>query len=213
MARTSKQESNAPPVTPRQMQILTRIRDNRRKTGCSPTLQELADDLGLSKVTVFEHVDALIRKGLLTRQSNKSRSLRLTSTASFPDERPTLLPLVGRIAAGRPLEAVETPDYLDLETLFTSRHAVRVLEVTGDSMIEDGIHSGDFVIYEERNDPRDGDTVVALIDQEEATLKRFYRDRGGVRLMPANAAYEPILVGPDRTLHIQGVVIGVLRRL
>ncbi|GAG00770.1 unnamed protein product, partial [marine sediment metagenome] len=114
-----------------------------------------------------------------------------------------------RIAAGRPIEAIEVPDAIDLEEVFTSRYPVRVLTVVGDSMIEDQIRDGDLVIYEQRSNPRNGDTVVALINGEEATLKKFYKEKNRVRLQPANEDYKPIYT---RNVEIQGVVIGVIRR-
>lgn len=211
MARKRRRETDeALCLTPRQLQILTMIRDGRRSSGYSPTLQEIADQLGISKITVFEHVQALLEKKLLTRRSNRARSLELTPLAQLPDERPSLLPLVGRIAAGRPLEAIEMPDTVDMESIFSSRHPVRVLQVTGDSMIDEHIREGDLVVYEARSNARDGDTVVALVDGEEATLKKFYREKNRVRLQPANSQYKPIY---SRDVQIQGVVIGVLRRL
>ena len=210
MPRTKRgKTAEARCLTPRQLEILTLIRDRRRSDGYSPTLQEIADDLGISKITVFEHVEALIKKGVLSRRSNKARSLELTSWAQLPDERPTLMPLVGRIAAGQPIEAIEVPDTIDLEDVFTSPHPVRVLTVTGDSMIDEHISDGDLVVYEERSNPRNGDTVVALVAGEEATLKKFYKEKGRIRLQPANEAYEPIFT---RDVQIQGVVIGVIRR-
>lgn len=196
-------------MTPRQLEILTMIRDGRRLNGYSPTLQEIADELGISKITVFEHVEALLRKGLLTRRTNRARSLELTELVSLPDERPTILPLVGRIAAGHPIEAIETDESVDLEEMFTSRHPVGVLTVTGDSMIDEHIRDGDMVVYERRSNPRNGDTVVALVDGEEATLKKFYKEKNRVRLQPANPKYEPIFTS---NVDIQGVVIGVIRR-
>lgn len=196
-------------LTPRQLEILTMIRDVRRSQGYSPTLQEIADELGISKITVFEHVEALLGKRLLTRRANKARSLELTSLAHLPDDPPTRMPLVGRIAAGRPIEAIEVPDAIDLEEVFTSRYPVRVLTVVGDSMIDDQIRDGDLVIYEQRSNPRNGDTVVALINGEEATLKKFYKEKNRVRLQPANEDYKPIYT---RNVEIQGVVIGVIRR-
>ncbi len=196
-------------LTPRQLEVMTLIRDARRNQGYSPTLQELADHLGISKITVFEHVEALLKKRLLTRRSNKARSLELTSSARLPDERPTLLPLVGRIAAGLPIEAIEASDAIDLEEMFTSRYPVGVLEVTGDSMIDEHIRDGDLVIYERRSNARNGDTVVALIGGEEATLKKFYKEKDRVRLEPANPKYKPIYT---KNVEIQGVLIGVIRR-
>ena len=209
MARAKKGETDpARCVTPRQLQILTCVRDGRKINGFSPTLQEMADELGISKITVFEHVEALIGKGLLTRRSNKARSLALTSLARLPDERSTLIPLAGRIAAGQLVEAIEVPDVVDLEELFASRHPVRMLTVVGDSMIDDQICDGDMVVYEQRSNARNGETVVALVDGE-ATLKRFYKEKNRIRLQPANKKYKPIYV---RNLEIQGVVIGVVRR-
>ena len=196
-------------MTPRKLEILTLIRNGRRVNGYSPTLQEIADELGISKITVFEHIEKLVEDGMLTRRSNKARSLELTRRARFPDERPTLLPLVGRIAAGLPIEAIEHVESIDLEEVFTARHPVRVLQVDGDSMIEDHICDGDLVVYEERSNARNGDTVVALVDGNQATLKRFYKEGNRVRLQPANRDYKPIYT---RNVEIQGVVIGVLRR-
>ena len=211
MPKRKVQESNESRcLTPRQLEILTNIRDVRRSHGYSPTLQEIADELGISKITVFEHVEALIKKGVLKRRSNKARSLELTSSARLPDERPTLIPLVGRIAAGVPIEALETPDVVDLEEVFSSRYPVGILTVTGDSMIDDQIREGDWVVFEKRSNPRNGDTVVALINGDEATLKRFYKEKNRIRLQPANQRYKPIY---PRNLEIQGVVTAVIRRL
>lgn len=208
MAKRAKQ-SGAHCLTPRKLEILTLIRNGRRVNGYSPTLQEIADELGISKITVFEHIEKLVEDRMLTRRSNKARSLELTRRARFPDERPTLLPLVGRIAAGLPIEAIEHVESIDLEEVFTARHPVRVLLVDGDSMIEDHICDGDLVVYEERSNARNGDTVVALVDGNQATLKRFYKEGNRVRLQPANRDYKPIYT---RNVEIQGVVIGVLRR-
>ncbi len=210
MARKKRTETDeAHCLTPRRIEILTYIRDYRHSEGCSPTLQEIADHLGIGKITVFGHVEALQEKKLLTRRSNKARSLELTSSVRLPDDRPTILPLVGRIAAGAPIEAIEMPDTVDLEQVFSSRYPVRALTVTGDSMIDEHISDGDLVVYEERSNARNGDTVVALVDGEEATLKKFYKEKKRIRLQPANAAYKPIY---SRDVQIQGVVIGVIRR-
>lgn len=201
-------------LTPKQLHILRRIRDLRMANGFSPTMQELADELDVSKVTVFEHVEALIKKGALVRQPNKARSLEVNPDIELPDEqRNTRLPLVGTIAAGLPIEAIEDQQSLDLEDLFTlpshSRGTKRfVLQVEGDSMIDEHIRDGDFVVVEQRSVARNGDTVVALLQDGEATLKKFYRRRGRIRLQPANEAYEPIIVDQ---CEIQGVVVGVIR--
>jgi len=196
-------------LTPKQLRLLTYIRDYCRARGYAPTMQELADEFGVSKVTVFEHIAALEHKGYLRRARHKARSLELSENISFPDERATRLPLAGTIAAGAPIEAIETPEILDLEEMFVSPHGNFVLRVRGDSMIEDHIREGDYVIVEKRETARDGETVVALLPDGEATLKRFYRDAKGVRLQPANPKYKSIIT---RDAQIQGVVVGVLRR-
>jgi repressor LexA len=201
-------------VTPKQLYILRRIRDERMTHGYSPTMQELADELGVSKVTVFEHVEALIKKGALLRQPNKARSLQVNPELDLPDEqRNTRLPFVGTIAAGMPIEAVEDPQSIDLEEMFASEAkgsgAGRfVLQVRGDSMIDEHIREGDFVVVEQRQTASSGDTVVALLEDGEATLKKLYRRRGKIVLQPANEAYEPIVVDH---CEIQGVVVGVIR--
>ncbi len=197
-------------LTPKQLRILTYVRDFSRARGYAPTMQELADEFGVSKVTVFEHIAALQKKGFLKRSRHKARSLRLSGEYQFPDERPTRLPLVGTIAAGRPIEAIEDRQVLDLEELFVSPHETFVLRVRGDSMIEDNICDGDYVVVERRNTAQNGETVVALLDDGEATLKRFYRDAEGIRLQPANRDYAPIRV-PN--VQIQGVVVGVIRKV
>jgi repressor LexA len=208
-----------PSLTPKQLHILTRIRDLRVARGYSPTMQELADELGVSKVTVFEHVEALIKKGALLRQPNKARSLEVNPEVELPDEeRRTKLPLVGTIAAGSPIEAVESREFVDLEELFAPPAKVEnqfgaagstfVLRVRGDSMIDEHIREGDYVVVQRQNNARNGQTVVALLPSGEATLKKFYREHGKVRLQPANAKYEPIIVDD---VKIQGIVVGVIR--
>ena len=140
-----------PNLTPKQLKILTKIRDSRTTRGYSPTMQELADELGVSKVTVFEHVEALIKKGALVRKPNKARSLEVSPRLQLPDEtRSTRLPLIGFIAAGSPIEAVEDREHLDLEGLFAPRSGAKqgstfVLRVRGDSMIDEQIRDGDCV--------------------------------------------------------------------
>jgi len=206
----------SPHPTPKQMTNLTLIRDSRLSRGYSPTMQELGDELGVSKVTVFEHVEALIKKGALVRDKNKARSLELSPDLELPDEeRNTRIPLVGSIAAGSPIEAVETREHLDLEEVFSppgSRSANKfVLKVRGDSMIDCHIADGDYVVCEQRNAARAGEIVVALVDNDEATLKYYRPQRDGtVHLEPANDNYEPIVVKKEQ-LQIQGVCIGVVR--
>lgn len=196
-------------LTPKQLRLLTYIRDYTSGHGYAPTMQELADEFGISKVTVFEHISSLQEKGYLKRSRHKARSLQLNAGYEFPDEKPTRLPLVGRIAAGRPIEAVEDRATLDLDTMFVSRYPIFVLQVRGDSMIGDNICDGDYVICEQRQTADNGEIAVALVDGEEATLKRIFRTPKGIRLQASNPAYEPIIT---TNVEIQGVVVGLLRR-
>lgn len=196
-------------LTPKQLAILTYLRDYERQHGYAPTLQEVADHFKVTKVTVFEHICVLQRKGYIERSPHKARSLRLTNQADFPDERSTCVPLMGRIAAGAPVEALEDQETLDIEEMLTARTGTFALQVTGESMIEEQIRDGDYVIVEKRNTARNGETVVALLDNGETTLKKLFREKGRIRLQPANANLQPIYVD---NVHIQGVVVGVFRK-
>src|SRR5580704_1049940 len=170
-------------LTPRQLDVIVAIRNYRHLHGMAPTMQELADQLGTSKVTIFEHVGALEKKRVLRRDKHKARSLEIVSNEKLPDEnRSTKLPLLGNIAAGSPIEAVENREELDLEQLFHSRTGVYVLRVRGESMIEDHLCDGDYVVIERKDHARNGEQVVALLENGEATLKRFYKEGSRVRL-------------------------------
>ncbi|MCZ6494402.1 MAG: transcriptional repressor LexA [Planctomycetota bacterium] len=201
-------------LTPKQLKILQLIRDHRIARGYSPTMQELADELSVSKVTVFEHIEALIKKGALRREANKARSLSLCDDAIVPDEsHPLQVPLVGKIAAGYPIEKFPQTDQLDLQDIFGPRLGQQAgtfaLQVDGDSMKDEGILDGDYVIVERRDTARNGERVVALLPNGETTLKTFYKERDRIRLQPANPQFEPIIV---KECKIQGAVIGVVRR-
>ncbi len=200
-------------LTPKQMRILKIIRDSRTRSGCSPTLQEIADEIDVSKVTVFEHVEALIRKGALKRDANKARSLEINDEITMPDEsRTNVFPLVGRIAAGYPIEKIEERDELDLESFFGPRRgqsgSVFALQVEGESMRDEGIWDGDYVLVERRKTARNGERVVALLPNGETTLKTLYKEKDHIRLQPANPEFEPIIV---TDCEVQGVVVGVIR--
>ncbi|MCB9846794.1 MAG: transcriptional repressor LexA [Phycisphaeraceae bacterium] len=201
-------------LTPKQLKILQLIRDSRVRRGFSPTMQEIADDLGVSKVTVFEHVEALIKKGALVREPNKARSLSIADGIAVPDEdRPLRYPLVGKIAAGYPIEKLQDDDELDVMDLLGPRvgqvGSTFALRVEGDSMRDEGILDGDYVIVERRESARNGERVVALLPDGQTTLKTLYKESDHIRLQPANPDFEPIIV---KDCQIQGVVQGVLRR-
>jgi repressor LexA len=201
-------------LTPKQLTILRLIRDYRIAHGYSPTMQELADELGVSKVTVFEHVEALIKKGALKREANKARSLSINENAALPDqERELEFPLVGKIAAGYPIERFPQADQLRLEDILGpsvgKRGTTFALQVDGDSMKDEGILNGDYVIVEQRNTARNGERVVALLPNGETTLKTFFKEGSRIRLQPANPDFDPIFVD---SCAIQGILVGVVRR-
>ena len=200
-------------LTPKQLRILQLIRDSRIRRGYSPTMQELADEIGVSKVTVFEHVEALIKKGALIREANKARSLSIAEGIAVPDEsRPLKFPLVGKIAAGYPIEKVADADEIDLvEFLSTVDKAgsTFALQVDGESMRDEGILDGDLVLLERAQVAHNGDRVVALLEDGSTTLKTFFKEDDHIRLQPANPEFEPIRV---KFCQIQGIVKGVVRR-
>ncbi len=196
-------------LTPRQKQILELVRRFRDEHGYAPTLQEMAEELEVSTVTVFEHIQALARKGAIRREKHKTRSIEIVE-----DTRGSTLRLMGFVAAGAPHEAVADEQSVDFSDLFGSKEGTRdvyVLHVRGDSMVDEQIRDGDYVVLERRSEARNGDTVVALLRGEEATLKTFERHGSTVRLIPANATMQPIEV-PAEEVEIRGVVRGLLRR-
>ncbi|MBL4810032.1 MAG: transcriptional repressor LexA [Phycisphaerales bacterium] len=200
-------------LTPKQLRILQLIRDSRIRRGYSPTMQELADEIGVSKVTVFEHVEALIKKGALVREANKARSLSIAEGIAVPDEsRPMKYPLVGKIAAGYPIEKVADSDEVDLvEFLGTADDggSTFALIVDGESMRDEGILDGDLILLKRAQVANNGDRVVALLEDGSTTLKTFYKEADHIRLQPANPDFDPIRV---QFCQIQGIVKGVIRR-
>ncbi len=201
-------------LTPKQLRILQLIRDWRVRRGYSPTMQELADEIGVSKVTVFEHVEALIKKGALVREPNKARSLSIAEGIAVPDEaRPLRFPLVGKIAAGYPIEKVADQDEIDLGEVLGARkgrgESTFALKVEGDSMRDEGILSGDYILVERTETARNGDRVVALLPDGQTTLKTYFREDDHIRLQPANPSFDPIKV---KFCTVQGIVKGVVRR-
>lgn len=204
-------------LTKRQKEVLDFIASFVEEHGYSPSYEEVAAGLRLASLaTVHKHISTLEAKNYLRRGYNQSRSVELTpryqqELQQRRSEQALEFPLAGRIAAGSPVEAIPGQDKLVLSD-FAGHADTYALEVRGDSMIDDHICSGDYVLVERITEPRDGDIVVALMNGTEATLKRFYREPDGMaRLQPANAAMEPILV-PLSALQIQGRVLAVLRK-
>ncbi|MFP6626163.1 MAG: transcriptional repressor LexA [Deltaproteobacteria bacterium] len=197
-------------LTKRQREIFDFIEETIGDHGYAPTLEEIGTHFGLrSMATVHKHVSNLESKGLIRRRWNHSRAIELVEKRRRP--RAVELPLLGRVAAGQPIEAIEGNDSIEVPESLVRRRNTYALQVTGDSMINEGILDGDYILVEERPQPNNGDMVVASID-DEVTVKRFYRQSdGAVRLEPANPAYSPIIVR-DRDLQIRGVVAAVMRK-
>ncbi len=203
-------------ITKRQRQVYDFIAEFVQKNQYSPSFEEIGDGLGLSSLaTVHKHISNLEKKGLLSRDYNRSRSIdllppkgRLKQAMSVNSG--MVLPLLGRIAAGQPIEAIERPETISLAD-FTRSKDVFVLEVRGESMQDEHILDGDYVLVEKTKIAHNGDIVVALVERTDATLKRFYREGDKIRLQPSNARMKPIIV-PAADVAIQGRVIGVLRK-
>src|SRR5690242_17025172 len=202
-------------ITKRQRQVYDFISGFVQTHGYSPSFEEIGNGLGLSSLaTVHKHITNLEKKGLLRRDYNRSRSIdvlpprgRMKQALAPP---PLSLPLLGRIAAGHPIEAVENPESISLAD-FTGSKDVFVLQVRGDSMQDEAILDSDYVLVEKTATARNGEIVVALVEGTETTLKRFYKEADEIRLQPSNAAMAPIIV-PAHAVQIQGRVIGVLRK-
>lgn len=198
------------PLTKRQKEILDFLREFVDENGYSPSYEEICGAFGYTSLaTVHEHVSNLARKGYIRKAFRESRSI------AFPDQEPPSisLPLLGTVAAGAPIEAVR-----DNETLPVPADLVRpgrehfVLRVSGQSMIDEQIRDGDCIVVAAQNTARDGETVVALVDEHAATVKKFYRERNGrIRLQPANPGMNALVV-PGNTVRVQGVVVGLIRR-
>ena len=199
----------------RQRQILDYIRQYIEKYGFSPTLGDIAEAIGVNSLaTVHEHLEALVHKGVIKKYEGAVRGLELVDQKISNALKGIELPVLGFIAAGQPIMTYTDPDFsVNIPpTMISGKKRAYVLQVKGDSMIEDGILDGDYVIIEEQNTAIDGDIVVALLDNGLATLKRFYKEPNRVRLEPANASMEPIYVNDPDSLKIQGHCVGVIRR-
>ncbi len=209
-------------LTPRQLQLLKAIYAFVASRCYSPTIAELASELAISRSTAFEHIAELRKKSLLSALPARARSLRLTSKAqkllnclnndsSNPrSQSPAGIPLVGKVAAGLPIEAIEDTELLSLSSHFGNSDDIFALKVTGDSMAGADIRDGDYVICRRSPVANNGQLVVAIVDEKEATLKRFYKETSAVRLQPANDDYEPIY---SDNCRIEAVVVGLVRKL
>lgn len=198
------------PLTRRQREILDYLAEFIEHHGYSPSLEEIGRRFGLSSLaTVHKHLGNLQEKGFIKRAWNRSRSVELVPTGA--GGRAVEIPLQGYVAAGDPIEAVVSPETVAVPDAFIGARATYALRVRGRSMIDEQIRDGDLVIVEDRKTAENGEMVIALLDGSEVTLKTFHRERGRIRLQPANPALEPLVVDADR-VQVQGVVIGLMRR-
>lgn len=206
-------------ITKRQREIYDFIARFVAEHGYSPSFEEIGAGTDLSSLaTVHKHVSNLEKKGLLKRDYNRSRSIdvlpprgALKKSMQVAAGVSAELPLLGRIAAGRPVEALENPETISFADFTRSSKDVFVLQVKGDSMQDEAILDGDYILVERTNVVRNGEIVVALVDGMESTLKRIYKEGDKVRLQPSNAAMQPVIV-PAAAVQVQGRVIGVLRK-
>lgn len=196
-------------LTERQKEIIDFIRAYREERGISPTQREICERFGFSSFgTLQKHIRLLMEKGILVRDWNKRRSLVVADEEVRGLAR---LPLLGRIAAGQPIEVLPGAERVPVPEVLTRRGENFVLRVKGDSMVDDGIHDGDFVVLVRRESAANGEMVAVLLNGE-ATLKRFYREPDGrIRLQPANERMAP-LYAREEEVRVQGVVVGLMRR-
>jgi repressor LexA len=200
------------PLTRRQRQILEYLKDYIGEHQYAPSFEEIADNFSFNSLaTVHEHLTNLERKGYIQRGHNESRSIQVVPELGQAGA--TELPLLGQVAAGLPIEAVETPETLAVPNdLIPRGGSSYVLKVRGESMIEEHIQDGDYVVVNSQNTAHNGQTVIALIDGTSATVKRYYRESGGwIRLQPANSSMAPIRAHENDVL-VQGIVVGVIRK-
>jgi repressor LexA len=198
------------PLTKRQREILDYLNEFIQQHGYAPSLEEIGRRFNLSSLaTVHKHLTNLQDKGFIRRAWNRSRSVELVPTRM--GGRSMELPLLGYVAAGAPIEAVASNETIAVPENLVGRKDSYVLRVKGDSMIDEQIRDGDFVIVEDRKSADNGEMVIALVGGLDVTLKKFYRENGRIRLQPANPAMQPMMVDPDQ-VQVQGVVVGVMRK-
>ncbi|MCC2631532.1 MAG: LexA repressor, repressor LexA [Patescibacteria group bacterium] len=197
------------PLTKRQAQILEYVTEYIAAHNYAPSYREIGHHFGLSSTaTIAEHIESLKQKGYLSHEENLARSIQPTTLGGGQDESSISIPLLGLIAAGKPIEASYTNETIDIPRDMMGSN-VFALRVRGESMIEDGILNGDYVIVEQTRVAKNGDIVVALVDNSSVTLKRFYKEKDRIRLQPANSSMSPIFL---RKVTIQGKVKGVIRK-
>jgi repressor LexA len=198
------------PLTKRQREILDYLNEFIQDHGYAPSLEEIGRRFGLSSLaTVHKHLTNLQEKGFIKRSWNRSRSVELVPTRT--GGRALELPLLGYVAAGAPIEAIAGSETIAVPEDLAGRRDTYVLRVKGDSMIDEQIRDGDFVIVEDRKTAENGEMVIALVGGSDVTLKKFYREHGRIRLQPANPAMQPLVLDVGQ-VQVQGFVVGVMRK-
>ncbi len=208
-------------LTPRRKEILEYLQGYIAEHGYAPTIQEIGQHFNLnSTATVHKHLTALEELGFIERWQHRTRAIECKGekqenkqpiTHWQTEEDISQVPMLGRIAAGRPIEAILVPETTYVPKDMIARGRIFALQVQGDSMIDEGIFDKDTIVVMAKQSAENGQIVVALVDSQHATVKKFYREKAGVRLQPANEAHKPLLLEADR-IQIQGIVIGVIRR-
>lgn len=206
-------------ITPRQLAVLQEIESFQVRHCYSPTMDELADTLDVSRPTVFEHIVALREKNLVEQSSGKARSLVLTQKAKrlleqiessqTEQQQAEVLPMLGYVSAGYGIEAIENQQAFGISEVFGNHGSLFVLQVRGSSMVNAGILDGDYIICKHARTAENGQLVVALLEEQNATVKRFFKDKRNIRLMPENDAFTPIL---SKDCQVQAIVVGLIRR-
>lgn len=198
------------PLTKRQREILTYLQEFIQQHGYAPSLEEIGRRFSLSSLaTVHKHLSNLVEKGFIRRSWNRSRSVELVAAPS--GHRALELPMLGYVAAGAPIEAVASSESIAVPENLTGKRDAYVLQVRGDSMIDEQIRDGDYVVVEDRRTADNGEMVIALVGGTDVTLKKFYKEHGRIRLQPANPTMAPLIYDADR-VQVQGVVVGMMRR-
>ena len=194
--------------TEKQLKIMEFIQKFRAERGISPTLEEIAKHFGVTKITIYEHINQLERKGAIKREKFRARSIEILSPVEERTSRYSL-PLVGHLTEGAPLETGDGSENLNLNDIVPLESRCYALRVRGDALAQDHITDGDYVIVERREDADNGEIVLAILENGEATLKKFYREKNRIRLQSSNGSLKSIY---PKTAEIRGVVIGVLRK-
>ena len=194
--------------TEKQLKIMEFIQQFRAERGISPTLEEIAKHFGVTKITIYEHINQLERKGAIKREKFRARSIEILSPVEERTSRYSL-PLVAHLTEGAPLETVDGSENLNLNDIVPLESRCYAIRVRGDALAQDHITDGDYVIVERREEADNGEIVLAILENGEATLKKFYREKNRIRLQSSNGSMKSIY---PKTAEIRGVVIGVLRK-